>query len=86
MGALDFALARAVAMSEPVERFVRLREEIARNETELRSALGDLGQVARRAVNPLDRIAGREWLLVSGAFALGFWLGRPGRSRATGRR
>ena len=68
------------------ERFVRIREDIERDETELRSALGDLGRVARRAVNPLSRIAGHEWVLISGAFAFGFWLGRPGQARAMRRR
>ncbi len=72
-------------MSAPTGRVTRLREEIARDETKLRSALGDLGRVARRAANPMTRIAGHEWILVSGAFVVGYWLGRPGRSRGARR-
>lgn len=73
-------------MSAQSERCDRLREAIARDETDLRSALRNLGRVSKRAIDPLNRVAGHEWILLSGAFALGYWLGRPERSHSMKRR
>ena len=53
-----------------------LRADVDRRERELRAAVADLEDAARRGLRPERWIREHPWLAVSGAFLLGRWLGR----------
>ena len=68
-------------MSEPLET---LRDRVELQEKELEAAVRELGVAARKTVTPASWIRERPLLCMTGALALGWWLGS--QWRRTGRR
>lgn len=66
-------------MSRAHSQLCSLREDVARQERELRTAFSELSVATRAAADPTRFIRGRPFPCVLGAFALGLWLG--GRAR-----
>jgi hypothetical protein len=57
------------------QRLDQLRELVEEQETELHVAVGELEDVARRAIDARHWIRSRPFLCVAGAFLVGAWLG-----------
>ena len=57
------------------ERIEVLRDLVEEQQTELHSAVGELEDVARRAIDARYWIRSRPFLWVGGAFLIGAWLG-----------
>ena len=72
-------------MSDPAERVAFLRDRVEAQEKELVAAVRDLKDAAQRIVGPAEWVRERPLLCLSGALALGWWLGSRTRAR-TGRR
>ncbi len=71
-------------MSDSTEPLAILRDRVEQQEQELESAVRELGVAARQSVTPASWIRERPLLCVTGALAIGWWLGR--QARGTGRR
>jgi len=57
------------------QRLDQLRELVEEQEMELHVAVGELEDVARRAIDARHWIRSRPFLCVAGAFLVGAWLG-----------
>jgi len=67
-------------MSVAVEgRIVRLRGRVSEQEAELRVAVQELEEAARRAFDLRHHFASHPLLFTTGAFLVGVWLGGRGR-------
>jgi hypothetical protein len=73
-------------MGDPAERVAILRDRVEEQERELGAAVRDLKVAARRAVGPIGWMRERPLLCMSGALALGWWLGRRGPGTGRQRR
>jgi len=61
--------------SSAEERLDTLRERVEEQEVELRDAVQEFEDVARRAVDARHWIRSRPFLWAAGAFLVGAWLG-----------
>lgn len=68
-------------MSEVGVSLAVLRERVEQQEVELESAVRELCVVARTSVTPAHWIRERPLICLSGALAIGFWLGSERRSK-----
>jgi hypothetical protein len=73
-------------MSDPAERVAFLRDRVEEQEKELEAAVRDLKDAAKRIVGPAEWVRERPLLCMSGALAVGWWLGRRGGARPRRRR
>lgn len=73
-------------MTDPAERVAILRDRVEEQEREFGAAVRDLKLAAQRVVGPAEWVRERPLLCMSGALALGWWLGSRGRSVERGRR
>jgi hypothetical protein len=71
-------------MIDPGERVAILRDRVEEQERELGAAVRELKVAAQRVVGPAEWVRERPLLCMSGALALGWWLGR--RVQSAGRR
>lgn len=71
-------------MSDATAPLAILRDRVEQQEQELEAAVRELGVAARQSVTPASWIRERPLLCVTGALALGWWLGS--HRRGTGRR
>lgn len=71
-------------MPDPAARVSILRDRVEEQEKELEAAVHDLKVAARRVIGPAEWVRERPLLCLSGALALGWWLGS--QRRTTGRR
>jgi hypothetical protein len=62
-------------MSSSEQRRDALRDLVEEQETELHVAVGELEDVARRAIDARYWIRSRPFVWVGGAFLVGAWLG-----------
>lgn len=68
-------------MSRPNVPVSTLRHEVEREEREWGAAVDELGRAARRSLAPGRWIRERPLSALSGALAVGLWLGIQGRKR-----
>lgn len=68
-------------MSEATEPLGVLRKRVDQQEIELESAFRELCVVAKTSVTPAHWIRERPGLCLSGALAIGWWLGSGRRSK-----
>ena len=73
-------------MSDSTESLAILRDRVEEQEQELEAAVRELGVAARQSVTPASWIRERPVLCLTGALALGWWLGRQPRSAGRRRR
>jgi hypothetical protein len=69
-------------MADPAERVSILRDRVEEQEKELEAAVRELKVAARRMVgpsSPSEWVRRKPVLCVTGALALGWWLGSPRR-------
>lgn len=71
-------------MSDATAPLAILRDRVEQQEQELEAAVRELGVAARQSVTPASWIRERPLLCMTGALALGWWLGS--QRRGTGRR
>jgi hypothetical protein len=64
---------------ESAERVTLLRDRVEEQEKELEAAVRELKVAARRMVGPSEWVRRKPVLCVTGALALGWWLGSPRR-------
>jgi len=69
-------------MSDPAERVAVLRDRVEQEEKELEEAVKELAVAVRRSVDPGNWIREKPVLWMTGALAVGWWVGsRTGRRR-----
>lgn len=73
-------------MSDATEPLAILRDRVEEQEQELEAAVRELGVAARQSVTPAGWIRERPLLCVTGALALGWWLGSLRRGAGRRRR
>lgn len=71
-------------MSDSADSVAALRDRVEVQEKELEAAVRELGAAARHSVTPASWIRENALLCMTGALALGWWLGS--QRRRTGRR
>lgn len=59
----------------PIDRVESLREDLAEEESELRLAVVELENAARKSMQPRDWIRRKPLAAAGGAFLLGWWIG-----------
>ena len=67
-------------MNRARSQLCSLREGVARQERELRTAFTELSVATRAAADPAQWIRARPFVCVLGALAFGLWLGGRGRA------
>jgi hypothetical protein len=73
-------------MSDPADPLAILRERVELQEQALGAAVRELGSAARRSLGPAHWIRERPLVCMTGALAVGWWLGSHRRRAGRGRR